>query len=175
MLKLTQADGIYRIIDANINRVKEGLRVCEEITRFILNNRRLTSQLKKTRHAIDAAINCLPRKSALLKQRSALEDVGKNISARELIRGCIEDVYRANIQRVKESLRVLEEFSKLLDCRCALKFKAIRYAAYDLEKSISVILQKKKRAITNKNNVSKASEANVLAPRNDTARRCRPQ
>jgi len=38
---------VGRIIDANLNRVKEGLRVCEEITRFILDNHKFTLNLKR--------------------------------------------------------------------------------------------------------------------------------
>ena len=38
--------GVYRIIDANLNRVMEGLRVSEDIIRFSPNNEELTRSLK---------------------------------------------------------------------------------------------------------------------------------
>ena len=127
---------IKRIFDANINRTKEGLRVCEEITRFILEDVSLTSALKKIRHLIDALRKESCMGQDLLEKRSSLTDIGKNIYIHELKRNNIEDIFFANIQRVKESLRVLEEFSKLKSPKDAIKFKDIRYNIYELEKKI---------------------------------------
>lgn len=131
-----QARAIFRIIDANINRAKEGLRVCEEITRFLLNSPLFTSGLKKIRHRIDFLALRLAAKKDLMTGRRALSDVGKRIYANELKRENLKAVFFANIQRAKESVRVLEEFSKLRDKRVALNFKKIRYDLYELEKKI---------------------------------------
>ncbi|MDD5561291.1 MAG: thiamine-phosphate pyrophosphorylase [Candidatus Omnitrophica bacterium] len=125
---------IYRIIDANLNRAKEGLRVCEEITRFILNNRRFTAGLKGIRHEIDGIIKKVYPACALLKERNSNGDVGRLNFQGELKRSDYKDIYLANIQRVKESLRVLEEFSKLIDAMSALSFKHLRYKVYAIEK-----------------------------------------
>jgi thiamine-phosphate pyrophosphorylase len=128
---------INRILDANINRLKEGLRVCEEIARFILNSRSLTSELKSLRHRVDSLTHRLPRNLKLLKARNSLEDIGRNIHhPNELKRKNYTDIFLANMQRIKESIRVLEEFSKLIDTDIALQFKKIRYSAYELEKKI---------------------------------------
>ena len=128
---------INRIIDANINRAKEGLRVCEEITRFILNSATLTAEFKKLRHRIDTILKELPDRAVLLKQRCSLRDVGKNIYVNELKRRDYQEVFFANIQRVKESVRVLEEFTKLKNSRLAIKFKEIRYRSYEIEKKVA--------------------------------------
>ena len=128
---------INRIIDANINRAKEGLRVCEEITRFILNSATLTAELKKLRHRIDTILKELPDRTILLKQRCSLSDVGKNIYVNELKRRDYQEIFFANIQRVKESIRVLEEFTKLKNSRLAIKFKEIRYRSYEIEKKVA--------------------------------------
>ena len=128
---------INRIIDANINRAKEGLRVCEEITRFILNSAALTAEFKKLRHRIDSILKELPDRLMLLKERSSLNDVGKNIYANELKRKNYQEIFFANIQRVKESVRVLEEFTKLQNSRLAIKFKEIRYRIYEIEKRVA--------------------------------------
>jgi len=128
---------INRIIDANINRAKEGLRVCEEITRFILNSATLTAELKKLRHRIDSILKGLPNRAILLKQRCSLSDVGKNIYGNELKRRDYQEIFFANIQRVKESIRVLEEFTKLQNSRLAIKFKEIRYRIYEIEKRVA--------------------------------------
>jgi thiamine-phosphate pyrophosphorylase len=133
---------ILRIIDANFNRLKEGLRVCEEITRFILNDKTLSAGYKKIRHNVSQNIS---KASADLKEiiqaRDILKDVGKFSTSAELKRGDFRDIFFANIQRVKESLRVIEEFNKLLSRKSAEQFKASRYKIYELEKKTSKKLQ----------------------------------
>jgi len=125
-----------RIIDANINRTKEGLRVCEEITRFILNSRGLTAQFKNIRHKIDSLLKHLVARESLLNKRQSLTDVGRDNFANEMRRRNYQDIFFANIQRVKESLRVLEEFTKLADIKIAASFKRIRYDIYEIEKKV---------------------------------------
>ena len=66
--------------------------------------------------------------------RNSKTDVGKNIYINELKRTGYQDIFFANIQRVKESIRVLEEFSKLINKNIALEFKKIRYSMYEIEK-----------------------------------------
>ncbi len=130
----SKIESIGRVIDANLNRAKEGLRVCEEISRFILNNQFLATNLKKIRHKIDDIAKGLLPKSILLTCRDSLKDIGRDILVNELKRNDINDLFAANIQRVKESIRVLEEFSKLLNKECAVRFKKLRYILYDIEK-----------------------------------------
>jgi len=127
-------NNIKRILDANLNRVKEGLRVCEEITRFILDDRKLTAQFKETRHKIDCLSCQILSCAKLLSQRKVQTDVGRLNCCGELKRNNCKDIYWANLQRVKESLRVLEEFSKLIDVKAALGFKQLRYKVYGIEK-----------------------------------------
>ena len=125
---------IHRIIDANLNRVKEGLRVCEEVARFILDSRKFTADFKKIRHEIDDIVRRNYSASLLLKERNSNSDVGRLNSRGELKRANCKEIFWANIQRVKESLRVLEEFSKLADSKAALSFKQLRYKVYEIEK-----------------------------------------
>ncbi|MFH0918706.1 MAG: thiamine-phosphate pyrophosphorylase [Candidatus Omnitrophota bacterium] len=131
---ISQKNSIGRIIDANLNRAKEGLRVCEEITRFILDSHRFTAQLKEVRHKVNHLGSKIYPPAKLLKQRRARKDVGRRNSCGELERANCKDIFWANIQRVKESLRVLEEFSKLVDAGVALGFKQLRYKVYEIEK-----------------------------------------
>ena len=130
---ISQKHNIGRIIDANLNRVKEGLRVCEEITRFILDNHKFTAQFKQVRHKIDFLGSKICPPAKLFSQRNTQADVGRFNSRGELKRGNCKDIFWANSQRVKESLRVLEEFSKLTDFRVALGFKQLRYKIYEIE------------------------------------------
>lgn len=138
MLRKTKQYKINRVIDANINRAKEGLRVCEEIARFILDNRQLTSNLKIIRHDLTSLSTSLVSRDELLKERSSIKDVGRFIKGNELKRNGLNDIFFANIQRVKESVRVLEEFSKLINLKAALGFKSIRYKIYEIERKIDL-------------------------------------
>jgi len=135
MKKLFEA-GTYRILDANLNRATEGMRVCEEVARFILNDRLLTSKFKNMRHQSFEALDSI-EKLALVRKRNILEDVGRNLLRGEMKRKNLQDIFFANMQRIKESVRVLEEFSKLLNINSAVKLKKIRYNAYELEKKIT--------------------------------------
>jgi thiamine-phosphate pyrophosphorylase len=128
----------HRIIDANINRAKEGLRVCEEVARFILNSRSFTRHFKKIRHKIDyLLIKLFASRQGLLNSRHSRKDVGREIFSGELKRKNCQDIFSANIQRVEESLRVLEEFTKLSDAKVAMAFKRLRYDIYEIEKRIT--------------------------------------
>ncbi|MCQ9206618.1 MAG: thiamine-phosphate pyrophosphorylase [Omnitrophica bacterium] len=131
-----------RLIDANLNRTREGLRVCEDIVRFILDDKKLSAYFKSLRHKITKIGRALySKKAALLKSRNVKKDVGKKTSAREVRRKNIADVFRANIERVKESLRVLEEMSKLLDKKTSQEFKKIRFRVYELEKKSCIKME----------------------------------
>ena len=135
MPKHFKIDPLNRIIDANINRAKEGLRVCEEITRFMLSSASLTAKFKKIRHEINSLSRRLPVSHLeLLESRESRKDVGRHIYANELKREGLSDIFFANLQRGKESLRVLEEFTKLCDKKLAIGFKRIRYSLYQIEK-----------------------------------------
>ncbi|MBD3378952.1 MAG: thiamine-phosphate pyrophosphorylase [Candidatus Omnitrophica bacterium] len=127
--------GVYRIIDANLNRVMEGTRVCEDIVRFSSDNEKLTRRLKDLRHDIFTAIKDL-RKEHLDELVSArnIEDVGLKSNDSEKKRADLVDLFLANTQRGKESLRVLEEVLKLFDAELSQKFKSFRFKLYDIEK-----------------------------------------
>lgn len=131
----TARDGILRIIDANLNRSREGLRVCEEVTRFILDSGPITKRLKDIRHRITQTMKRMPSKPArLVDYRDSPSDVLRSSGTRsELRRADPAEIFAANMQRVKESLRVLEEFAKLSDKSSAIAFQRLRFAAYDVE------------------------------------------
>jgi len=129
---------IFRIIDANLNRSREGLRVCEEITRFIMRSPRLTAELKSVRHSVSNIVKDLSvRSQALLESRDAKSDVGKllKFDGATPKSDCI-DIFSANIERVKESLRVLEEFFKLVDPDISARILVLRFKVYDIEKKV---------------------------------------
>ncbi|MFQ6091605.1 MAG: thiamine-phosphate pyrophosphorylase [bacterium] len=136
-------DRIYRVIDANANRLREGLRVVEEIARMVLDNGGLTSRLRQRRHAVDDLVGHLsiPRER-LLSARDSEGDVGSEGVCGETPRTDCEAILRANLRRSQESCRVLEEFSKLFDPHIPASFKKIRFELYTLEKEIVGELKK---------------------------------
>lgn len=135
-----------RIIDANCNRISEGLRFLEDIARFLLNDAGLTRQLKTMRHDLIKDLSKLD--VALLSERDSTSDVGANIN-----RGQQQDLpslVTANAKRVQEALRVVEELAKLPELRTVIHskdFEQSRFKLYALEKELlSRILRHQKIA-----------------------------
>ncbi|MFC1599313.1 thiamine-phosphate pyrophosphorylase [Candidatus Omnitrophota bacterium] len=127
---------LYRIIDANYNRSKEALRVIEDIFRFFLDDKTLTKRIKSLRHELTTSFNDKKIVDKMLMFRDSLKDIGRPVDTLELKRKNINDVIYANLQRAKESARVLEEIFKIIDKKSVSSFKTIRYNLYSLEKSI---------------------------------------
>lgn len=129
---------IYRIFDANINRAREGLRVCEEVARFILCDEKLTKKLKGLRHQITKIIQGLNIDTQrLFTIRDAKKDVGARTYPRsEGKRKSYQDIVISNMKRTEESLRVLEEFTKKVNPSAGAKFKRLRFQTYDLEREL---------------------------------------
>ncbi len=119
-----------RLIDANLNRLKEGVRVIEDIARYYDNNPKIAKILKALRHK--AKIE--ERYSELLSSRDSKNDVLRASTIEEMKRKDIQSVLIANYKRAQESARVLEEITKILDAHLSEKFKDIRYQLYTLEK-----------------------------------------
>ncbi|SFV54209.1 Thiamin-phosphate pyrophosphorylase [hydrothermal vent metagenome] len=127
---LSQAhyDGLERLIDANLNRLGEGIRVIEDINRYIHNNKSLTHRLKSLRHKLQEAYS-IDR----LSYRDIQNDIQKESIDSELIRASLNDLIVANFSRSQESSRVLEESFKLIDIKLSETFKSIRYELYEIE------------------------------------------
>jgi hypothetical protein len=131
-------NGVYRIIDANLNRVMEGIRVCEDIVRFASDDAEaLTRDLKTLRHDIFGSIKDIRKEhlKQLIAARDSAEDVGVKTIESEKKRDSLVDLFLANAQRGKESLRVLEEVLKLFDGGLSQSFKDFRYRLYEIEKT----------------------------------------
>ena len=127
---------VFRVLDANFNRAKEGLRVCEDICRFVYDYRSLTRTLKDIRHDLTSIMKTFKWK-IIVQARDMTADVGKKSTITEMSRKSVEDVLFANLQRVKESVRVMEEMTKLLSKNGAENFKKLRYRIYRMERSFA--------------------------------------
>lgn len=121
-----------RLLDANLNRLREGVRVVEDIYRYIFNNKELAIQLKNIRHKARITLY-----AELLESRDIQNDVLKKSTKSEQTREDLPSILIANFKRAQESARVIEEFSKLLDMQTSENFKSIRYELYHLEKSVT--------------------------------------
>jgi thiamine-phosphate pyrophosphorylase len=122
---------LLRLVDANLNRLKEGIRVIEDICRFVYEFKEEASRLKNLRHS--ARTSCLLE---ALANRDIIGDISKNTTKTEKQRENIDSLLVANFKRAEESARVLEESLKLINTNEAEEFKKIRYALYDIEKSL---------------------------------------
>jgi thiamine-phosphate pyrophosphorylase len=135
---------VLRILDANFNRCSEGLRVLEEVARFILDNDKLTKKLKKIRHSLSDSYATI--ETSLLTSRDSAGDVGTQSSVvSEFERNDLSAIIAANARRVQESLRVLEEFAKLpasppIDVE---GIKQSRFDIYDIERELMSYISRK--------------------------------
>ncbi len=119
---------ILRIIDANLNRLREGIRVVEDIFRYVYNNKEVSIKLKTLRH-----LSRLENNNELLLSRDVKNDVLRESIKSEQNRDNLESILIANFKRAQESSRVLEELTKLSSIKDSENFKYIRYELYNLE------------------------------------------
>jgi thiamine-phosphate pyrophosphorylase len=124
-----------RIIDANLNRAKEGLRVCEDVFRFVYDDESLTRAFKRIRHECSQILLRFPAPyRALVEARNSRSDVGRKSAVRGRKRPHWKDLVTSNLKRAQESLRVLEEVSKMAAPKCPAEFQSLRFKLYELEK-----------------------------------------
>jgi thiamine-phosphate pyrophosphorylase len=131
-----------RIIDANLNRIGEGLRVLEDIGRLALDDAGLSQRLKDLRHSVARTDPALKRK--LVSARDAAGDVGMDLEAEgEPMQRDLAATVIANSRRVQESLRVMEEMAKLPEISLDPKrFLQARFSLYTVEKEMLAGLEK---------------------------------
>ncbi len=125
-----------RIIDANLNRAREAMRVLEDFARFASDDPAVSRSLKEMRHGLSAAARVWPVRD-LLTARDTPGDVGTRITtAGERRRRSAADIVTAAAKRLTEALRVIEEYAKLDHPDAAAAVERIRYRAYDVEKRL---------------------------------------
>lgn len=126
---------LLRMLDANLNRAKEGLRVCEDVVRLGYDDAELTARLKRVRHGVAAAARRLPVSwRTLLEARGVARDVGRHdghLTSQR--RSTIRTLFIVNIQRAKEALRVLEESCRLIAPSVGRSFAQLRFRTYAIE------------------------------------------
>lgn len=123
-----------RILDASANRAREGMRVVEDYCRFALDDRFLVEETKQIRHALTVALGEIP-----IQARDTEGDVGTTVTTvQEGQRVSPLHVVRANLKRVQEALRSLEEYAKFALATSVREFEKLRYRTYTLERMLLV-------------------------------------
>lgn len=132
------------MFDACTNRALEAARTIEDVVRFGGDDSFLTREWKQLRHALGELVASVPA-SSRAAARDTSHDVGTGIStASEAARDDLPAVLAAGCQRLKQSLRSIEEAAKLLDGeagfpqQAAASIEALRYRCYTLEKATLV-------------------------------------
>ena len=139
-----------RILDASGNRALEALRVIEDYVRFGLDDAFLSLQTKELRHDLAAALQAMPV-ARRLAARDTQRDVGTDISTKsEFQRESGADILNANFYRLQQSLRSLEEFSKVEHAEAARTIESLRYRSYTLQRAVGITGESKNRLQTSR-------------------------
>ncbi|MCM8772706.1 MAG: thiamine phosphate synthase [Candidatus Omnitrophica bacterium] len=133
---------ILKIIDTNFNRAREGLRVIEESIRFIYKNEKNLKEIREIRHIFSKKTLKFFPFEKLKSSRAVEEDIGKKLDKREKLN--LVKLVETNFLRVEESLRCLEEYSKLINSNISSFFHDIRFKVYEIEKKIITLISRKR-------------------------------
>ncbi|MBU1148426.1 MAG: hypothetical protein KKD11_08775, partial [Candidatus Omnitrophica bacterium] len=89
---------LLKIIDANLNRTREGLRVCEDIARFAVIDKKISRSLKAMRHSVTKALLSSKRFALrqLVKARDTKNDPMKFVDFEKQKGTNIQDIFMAN-------------------------------------------------------------------------------
>lgn len=131
---------LLRAFDANSNRAREGLRVCEDLVRFCLGTTSHFKQFRSLRRALDAQLARMPVSAGeLIRHRDSERDPGRRVYGGSV--RSVEHLVVMNLQRAKEALRVLEETCRLIAPAQVSGFQKLRFKAYDVEKTLLLKLE----------------------------------
>ena len=134
-----------RILDANLNRAREALRVLEDYARLGLEDAALSAAAKTLRHALADAVREAGL-TGLIAARDISGDLGCAIAAKgEYERSSLASVVVASGKRLTEALRVIEEVGKTRSATFGAAVERIRYQAYDLEARLAARIGPRER------------------------------
>lgn len=137
--------GVLKILDANLNRASEGLRVIEDIGRFLLQNQVLSSRTKTLRHGIRKSASTFALEA--LWERDVTQDPGVKVSQKTTLdqKNNLADLLTANFKRSEEALRCLEECLKMMHQDSLSKtYETFRFSLYALEQDYGKVVYQAK-------------------------------
>lgn len=150
---------LARLIDANANRAREGLRVLEDVARFVLGDAQLCTAIRELRHQLLAAMASLagpgPDRLMLLAWRDVEHDPGaESGTSGTPAHADTGALVAAAAARASEALRVLEECARTLPgpggraaadvpagaspASAAEAFARVRYRLYTIERRVGL-------------------------------------
>ncbi len=123
---------LVRMLDANLNRAREGLRVVEDWFRF-MREADLAERWRALRHRFSTLEARLREQvSDVPFQRAVEDDPGRENPSRAYA-GELE-VLQANLSRIKSAIRVVEEVCRALAPGDLVgEWQAMRFAVYEME------------------------------------------
>jgi thiamine-phosphate pyrophosphorylase len=124
---------VWRLLDANANRAREGLRVVEDTARFVLERPDASNALRGLRHQLDEVVRA--HYGTLLKYRDVAGDSGReNVSTPH--RAGVPALLATNFKRCEEALRVMEEYGRVVSPRAVKTVQSLRFQVYQWEKKL---------------------------------------
>lgn len=136
-LTTQESRAVYRIIDANLNRSREALRVLEEYFRFVKNDKDLSLAIKDIRHGVSEIASQLNQKDLLNGRNSESDPFSTGSTETEMKRDSLFTVAQAGMKRAQEAFRVLEEYLKLTEyLNLSDLAKSLRFSLYTFEKKV---------------------------------------
>ncbi len=134
---------ILRIIDANFNRAREGLRTIEDAVRFYYGlGPSDIKKLKILRHSLSKETEKHFRLIELKASRDTVCDRGKKLDARN--REDMPTTVGKNFMRAGEALRTMEEYSKIIVPEASEFFHNLRFRLYKVEKEITMKISRRR-------------------------------
>ncbi|HEX7897958.1 MAG TPA: thiamine phosphate synthase, partial [Planctomycetota bacterium] len=127
--------GVLRILDANLNRAREALRVLEDLARFHRDDAALAAALKDVRHRLDRRAR--PHAADFLRARDSERDVGRDGDVPVKGLRTLAQTATANLKRAQEALRSIEEVAKGRFDALAAEGHRARFRLYGLEKRMA--------------------------------------
>jgi thiamine-phosphate pyrophosphorylase len=127
-----------RILDANLNRAAEALRVVEDVCRFHWNLVGPARELKWLRHQVLGVVTpSAAERMRLVEARDIEGDMGRANPSPPAGGQDLEDVAFRNIERAKEAFRTLEETTRAVSPSAAPALESLRYRLYAIEKGLA--------------------------------------
>lgn len=124
---------IWRLLDANVNRAREGLRVIEDTARFVLDKPAMAKAVRRLRHRLDEMVR--HHYKTLLQHRNVKDDSGRRNPSPNY-KGGVHDLLAANFKRCEEALRALEEYGRVISPATVTQGRALRFEVYGWEKKL---------------------------------------
>ncbi len=137
---------MWHLIDANLNRAGEGLRVLEDVARLVLHDAKLSLELETMRRELTTSDPLLKRR--LIKARPPESDRGAGVPAPQTMAE-LPELIMANALAVRESLRVIEEAARLQGTIPELepeRFRRMRTQLYTTERALMSRLLRQDKA-----------------------------